>query len=129
MAMNYTVKKHVFKPDSALGYYIKKEKVNFPDIFTSLELLFALKDILTKYDCSNLMTDFSIRWNRELAIIFRQERTNQTEIKALLESHILSVPANVTQLSQIKIIKKPTVPAMTNEEASTSSKKYKKTKK
>jgi len=76
------------------------------------------------------MTDFSIRWNRELAIIFRQERTNQTEIKALLESHILSVPANVNQLSQIRIIiKKPTVPAMTNEEASTSSIKYKRTKK
>jgi len=127
--MNFTVKKHVFKPDSALGPYIKKEKTNFPDIFTSLELLFALKDILAKYDCSNLMKDHSIKWNKELAFIFRQEITKQTEFKALLESHILTVPTNVNQLSQIKIIKKPTVPAMTNEEASTSSKKYKKTKK
>jgi hypothetical protein len=129
MAMNYSVKKHIFKPDSALGYYIKKEQANFPDIFTSLELLFALKDILAKYDCSNLMKDYSIKWNKDLAFIFCQEITKQTEIKALLESHILTVPANVNQLSQIRIIKKPTVPAMTNEEASTSSKKYKKTKK
>ena len=127
MASNYKVVKYVFKPNSPLGYYIKKEKESFPGIFTILELLFAIRDILNKYKCSNLMTDPSIHWNKELEIIFHQESTHQTELKALINSHILPVPANVSQLSQIRIIKH-VIPAMTNEEASTSTIKYRRTK-
>jgi len=131
MATNFITGKFVFKPNSTLGYYLKKGKENFPEIFTSRDLILALRDILRKYNLQKFLTENSIRWNKELEIIFRQESTNQNELKPLLEAHILPVPANVSQLSLIQIIQH-VYPAITNDEkdeASTSKIKYRRTKK